>query len=169
MSPTPRQFTRSKLLLSSDLRCVRTADGFSLIEVVMATMVLALAILGCVAALQFAARELDGARMGSAAAQAMQNEVERIRLLSWTGIAALPASEAVALSTDLTAQTAVRNRMSLQRDVADVADTGSPAKMKEIVLTARWRAIDGTSHERVFRMRYAKNGLYDYYYSSGSS
>jgi len=135
----------------------------------MATMVLALAILGSIAAIQVAARELDGARMATAAAQAMQNEVERIRLLSWTGVEALPASAAVTLGTDLTAQTAVRDRMTLTRDVAEVSGTGTPAKMKEIVLTARWLAVDGKTYERVFRMRYAKNGLYDYYYSSGSS
>jgi len=135
----------------------------------MAMCVLAFVIMTSVVAISISVRELDGARMASAAAQVMQNEVERLRLLSWTGIEALPATENVALGSEITSATAVRNRMTLRRAVADVSGTGSPARMKQITLTVRWTAVNGTTHERTFRMLYGKNGLYDYYYSSALS
>lgn len=135
----------------------------------MAMGVLAFAITTSVTAISVSVRELDGARMASAAAQIMQNEVERLRLLSWSGIEALPASETLALGAEITDGTAVRDRMTLIRTVADVAGTGSPARMKQITLTVRWTAVNGTTHERTFRMLYGKNGLYDYYYSSALS
>ena len=141
----------------------RRAAGFTLIEVLMAGVVLAFGITTALVCIQIGMRDLDVARTGTAVSQALQNEMERLRLKDWASIAALPASETLDVDAGFSSASVLKGRVTIVRSVSDV--TGF-ADMKEIAVTARWTSIDGTARSRVYRMRYAKKGLYDYYYSS---
>lgn len=131
----------------------------------MAGAVLAFAICTSILVIQASLREAGLARNVTAVAQAMQNEMDRLRLLNWSELSALPASGTVDLGATYTAATTVPG-LTITRAVADVAGYGSPATLKEITLTARWTStVDGMVRTRRFVLRYGKNGLYDYYYN----
>jgi prepilin-type N-terminal cleavage/methylation domain-containing protein len=138
-------------------------QGYTLIEVMMAAVVLALGLVSALICIQIGVRDLDVARTGTAVSQALQNEMERLRLEDWTEISALPATESLNLGLTFSSISVLNRKVTFVREVKDV--TGF-ADMKEIAVTARWTSIDGRPHSRTYRMRYAKNGLYDYYYSS---
>lgn len=147
-------------------RGARQRAGFSLIEVVAATAVLAFGLCTAVITLQIGFRDLDTAKTSTVVSQALQSEAERLRMLNWTSIVALPASETVDLTTSFTSEAVMGGRLTVTRTLADVTGYDN---MKEIVLRATWTAIDGKSHTRSLFMRYAKGGLYDYYYSAATS
>jgi type II secretory pathway pseudopilin PulG len=137
--------------------------GFTLVEIVMSSVVLLLAIMGSIVALQVAYRELELARATGVVTQVMQSEAERLRLLNWAAISALPAEETINLSTAITSGTLLFGRLNVVRRVEDVADY---ANMKQIHLVAEWTSVDGRSHVRSLILRYSKGGLHDYYYGS---
>lgn len=129
----------------------------------MATTVLAMGLSSAVIVLQGGFRNLDTARISTAASQMIQSEMERIRLLNWESVCALPASAELDLSAIHSTETINGDRVTLVRTVEDV--TGFGGEIKEITVTASWISIDGHPNERIFRMRYARNGLFDYYYN----
>lgn len=132
----------------------------------MAASVMVFGIVSAILVLQTGFRALDTARSTTLASQVIQSEMERIRLLSWSAVAALPAQETLDLDTLLpSGDTADRigRRFSVIRTVGDVA--GKIGDMREITLSVTWRGIDGAAHERTTRTHYARNGLYDYYYT----
>lgn len=131
---------------------------------------MAFAISGCIIVIQMGFKSLDNARSSTLAAQIMQSEMERIRLLNWSNITALPASDAINLSTIFpsgTTSTAMIGKFSAVRTVATVASRDD--EMKSITITVTWSGLDGQSHRRSTTTYYCKNGLYDYYYTLAES
>lgn len=135
----------------------------TLVEIVLSTFVLAFVITASIVCLITASRELELARSSAIATQAMQSEAERLRLMNWDSISALPASEAVDLTAAITSDSLLFGRLSINRAVADVSGFEN---MKEIRLTATWTSSDKRTHTRRLMMRYSKGGLHDYYYGS---
>lgn len=150
----------------SDSRRGAGRRAFTLIEVMAAVAVMALSLGASIIAIQMGMRNLELARVSTAASQVLQNEAERLRLLNWAAITALPATEDLTVPTAFDHESLFKGRVDFTRSVTDV--TGF-SNMKEIVLRASWTAINGQAHERVFRMRYSKGGLHDYYYGSSGS
>lgn len=158
----------------------RVRSAFTLLEVVLATVVLAFGISSSIVVLQTGFRALDTARNTTLAAQVIQSEMERIRLLPWdtsspgklsvagatSGIAAqsgYPRVDTAALFPDGAAATRALERFTVTRTITDVPNRSS--EIKNITITVTWRGIDGVSHRRVSTTQYAKDGLYDYYYT----
>ncbi|MFH1497593.1 MAG: hypothetical protein ABII82_07180 [Verrucomicrobiota bacterium] len=149
---------------ASRARPCAACDGLTLIEVMLSAGLLAFGLIAAIVCIQISTRDLDVARTATAVAQVMQNELERLRMEDWDGISALPAQEVIDLGVTFAADSVLGGRVVVTREVADVADF---ADMKEIVIRANWTsAVDGRPYERTYRMRYTKNGLHDYYYSS---
>ncbi len=145
--------------------------GFTLIEVVMATFVMAVGISASIVSLQFGFKALDNARNTTLASQIIQSEMERVRLLNWTAVSALNERSQLDVSAlfpadDVTADQ-IESRFSAVRATADVADRAG--EMKEITVTVTWKGIDGVIHTRTTSTRYAKDGLNDYYYRIAGS
>lgn len=137
--------------------------GFSLVEVVMATMVMTLGLGSAIIGLQIGMRHLDLARTSTAVSQALQNEAERLRLMNWTAISGLPEVETIDQATTFSTEAILNGRLTMTRAVRDVDGFED---MKEIVLQGQWTSMDGRKHTRIYHFRYGKGGLYDYYYSS---
>lgn len=145
-------------------RSLRLSDrGFTIIEVVMATFVMAFGIATSLITMQSGFKQIDLARGTTIAAQIIQSEMERMRMLSWTGIAALPATQTFDGSTYFSANPDVAGKYTITRTVENNATT--PAEMKDLTVAVRWQTYDGRWHTRSFTALYAKNGLYDYYYT----
>ena len=146
--------------------------GFTMVEVMMAAIVMALGITTCITTLQYGMRAIDTARNMTLAAQIMQSEMEILRLQNWSQISALPASATLDSATSITSGTsttldstltAIAARFTCTRAVADIAGRSN---IKLITLTVVWNGVDGRPHSLTYQTRYAKDGLADYYYVS---
>lgn len=139
---------------------LRHPPGFTLVEVMLAAVVLVLGIATAITTLQRGFQAIDTARHYTQAAQVMQSEVERLRLKSWAQLQSLQDRNDTNVpipavpGLDPTGFTCTR----LIRDVK--------ADMKEITLTTSWRGYDGRTHAARIITRYGKTGLYDYFYTS---
>ncbi len=160
---------RDRPLRSSGRRGPR--GGFTILEVAMAGFVMALGLGTSIAAMQGSFKALDVARDTTLASQILQSEMERLRLMAWNNtsttavdsICELPATETVDLATMFTSAADLAAKFTVTRTVT--TDSARPADVKNIVISVRWRSIDGRTHVRSFRSIYARNGLYDYYYT----
>lgn len=133
------------------------AAGFSLLEVMLAAGVLALGIASSIIVLQRGLQALDTARNLTSATQVMQSEMERLRLLNWAQMEQLEQSHDAAVPID---DGAAGAGLTCTREIRDYK-----ADMKQIVLTASWRGIDGRPHWARMITRYGKSGLNDYFYT----
>lgn len=146
----------------------RTArSAFTILEVTVATFVMAFGLSTATLTMMGGFKTLDVARNITLSSQILQSEMERLRLMDWTDIAALTGSADVDLGSVFTSDADLAGRFTLTRTVSDV--TGKVGEMKEILLQVTWTTMDGRSLSRQFRTFYAKDGLYDYYYTIARS
>lgn len=136
----------------------------------MASFVMLLAISGSIVTMQYGFRALDTARKTTLAAQIMQSEMERVRMLSWSLIQALPEKEKVNLeeifpkntATEVSVFEMIDKTFTAIRTVESLADYDN--EIRQINVTITWTGIDGTAHTRTSSTQYSKDGLYAYYY-----
>jgi Tfp pilus assembly protein PilV len=149
---------KNRPLKSSRLRGRR---GVTIIEVAMATMIMALVLSTSITTLQRAFISLGNARDLNMASQMLQSEMEKMRLADWGTISAFPSSATqIALDPAFTSNPFIGNRFTLSRTVTDPkTDT------RVISLRVRWIGADRRTLSRNLSMRYSRDGLYDYFYS----
>jgi Tfp pilus assembly protein PilV len=136
--------------------------GFTVLEVAMATFVMAFGIATAIVAMQSGFRHLDLSRGTTLAAQIIQSEMERIRMMSWAGVTALPPKETFDGSAFFSSDARAKNYTVTRTRTADPA---RPAEAMNLGVSVRWQTYDGRWHTRSFSSVYIKNGLYDYYYT----
>lgn len=169
MAPTP---------LPRSARRRRPDSGFTILEVSMATFVMAFGIATSIVAMQSGFKTIDVARGTTIASQILQSEMERLRLKSWTDMTALatatdttapyPAGSPAGVemfdgATNFTSSTDVSGKFTVTRTV--VADSTRPSDVYNITISVSWKTFTGRTLTRSFQSMYAKNGLYDYYYT----
>jgi Tfp pilus assembly protein PilV len=145
----------------------RRSRGFTILEVTMATFVLALGIATSIVAIQSGLKFIDVARDTTLASQILQSEIERIRMMSWTSVSALPASAEVSLSDMFSSSATLARRFTVTRTVE--AEASRSADVRLITVSVTWRAVDGRRQTRSFQAKYIRNGLYDYFYTVARS
>ncbi len=134
------------------MRRVR-AHAFTLVEVMVASLVLVFGIVSAISAMQSGVRAMDRTRKLALATQVLQTEMEQLRLKSWTQLDALAGTSTFtpdSAASGASAFTCTRRITSPKSD------------MKEITLTADWRGSDGRPQTAKLITRYGKNGLNDY-------
>lgn len=136
------------------------AGGFTLVEVMVASIVLVLGITTSITTLQQGFRAVDSARNYTFASQVMQSEFERLRLKSWSQLEDLQNSRETTVSVPALSGMATGS-FSCVRAIRDLK-----TDMKEITLVSTWRGIDGREHTVRYVTRYGRSGLYDYFYTS---
>ncbi len=129
----------------------------------MATFVMAFGISSSIIAMQAGFKQIDLARGTTIASQIVQSEMERLRMMSWTMISALPATESFDGSTYFSANPDVAGKYTITRTVA--ANSVEPTGIKDLTVSVRWQSYDGRWHQRSFTAIYAQNGLYDFFYT----
>ncbi len=148
-----------------------------MIEVTIAAAVMALVISGSILVLQSGFKSLDTARKTTLAAQIIQSEMERIRMLSWSRVQDITAEETypkIDLDTIFPQNTALERNVLDQmnraftatRTITPLADFSGD--VVEITISISWTGIDGIAHNRSSTTRYCKDGLYAYYYTIAS-
>lgn len=149
--------------------------GFTIVEVAVAATVLVFAISSAIIVLQSGFKALDNARKTTLAAQIIQSEMERIRMLSWTRVKDLQAAD-----PEIDLETIFPKNTELERQVlAQMVNTFTATRnvtllsafsneIMEIKVTVTWTGIDGIIHNRSTSTRYCEDGLYTYYYTLAS-
>jgi type II secretory pathway pseudopilin PulG len=145
-------------------------SAFTIVEVMMAVVILALVISTSLLVLQTGMRAVDTARNMTLASQISQSALEVLRLQNWTQVSALPAfatvdvnetiSSGVITSLDTTLN-GVASRFACTRTVSD-----PKPNMRVITVAVTWQGNDGRNHSISSQSRYAKYGLNDYFYVS---
>jgi hypothetical protein len=141
-------------------RARRPSKAFTIVEVTVATAVLALGITTALMTLQRGMQALDTARHLGLAAQVMQSEFERLRLKNWDQIQSLQDAAVKTVSIAQVANEQAES-MACQRSIRDLKPD-----MKEIMLVCNWKGYDGRAHSVQYITRYGKSGLYDYFYTA---
>ena len=146
-------------------RAVRRASqrGFTILEVAVAASVMAMGLATSVIALQSGFRHVDLARGTTLASQIIQSEMERIRLLSWAGVCALPETQTFDGSAFFSDSADVAGKFTVTR--TRQPDAARPTQAMNVSVAVQWNTYDGRPHTRRFTSIYAQNGLYDYYYT----
>jgi type II secretory pathway pseudopilin PulG len=139
------------------------SPAFTLLEVMIAATVMALAITTSITTMQRAFAALDSARKTTLAGQIMQSELERMRLENWDVVNGYPGTEDITASipADFAKIRAITDSFIVTREVAE-----AHTDMKRITLTTSWTTHDGRSISRSYSTHYGRNGLYDYFYNS---
>jgi type II secretory pathway pseudopilin PulG len=154
--------------------------AFTLIEVAVSTVILALCIATSITTLQFGIRSVDTARNMTLASQIMQSQMEILRLQNWSQIVALQQVQIDAgfPTTPITVEaeewigtgtatplddtlTELAENFNCTRLVTDISGRSD---IKLITLNVAWNGVDGRAHSLSYQTRYAKNGLSDYFY-----
>lgn len=150
MPPAPlRDFTQKK--------------AFTVVEVMMATGIMALVIATSITTLQRGFISVASARGIAVAGQILQTEFENIRLSDWTTVDAYPAGPTtLTIPATYTSLPTVGNRYTLSRTTATPM-----ADMKSITLTVTWTTMEGRSLTRSQTTYYGRFGLFDFFYNNG--
>ena len=143
-------------------RSLRQDRGFTILEVMMAAIVMAYAITTSITTMQRGFATLDTARNLTLAGQIMVGEMEKIRMLSWDAVSAYPASDTVTIDSSFTSNSRIGNRFTLTRAV----ETAGSADMLKITLSISWKNFDGRTISRSYMTYYAHYGIHDYLYNT---
>ncbi len=133
----------------------RTSGAFTLVEVMVASVVLLFGLVSAITAMQSGLQAMDTSRNLTTASQLMQTEMERLRLKNWAQLSTLQNSNDAHVTLDQI--TSAADRFTCTRRITTLRDD-----MKEITLTAEWHGYDGRAHTANLITRYARDGLSDY-------
>lgn len=152
---------------STDTRSLRTRRNaraaFTIVEVAVAALILALVISTSLITLQRGFVAIDNARYTTLAGQILQSQMEKLRLLTWTQ---LSATSSGSFSTDLdtSASGQLANFTALTQTIAN-APAPFASTAKDITLTATWKGTDGRTRTLTYYTRYVQNGISDFFYT----
>lgn len=139
--------------------------AFTILEVMLAAIVMAFAITTSITTMQRAFLALDTARNVTQANQIMQSEIERMRLQDWSVVNAYSSTATtVTIDSSYTNNVFIGSRYRLSRTATDVAGH-TASGMKQVVFTISWNSYDGRTLSRSLTVYYGQNGLYDYFYN----
>lgn len=142
----------------------RRDRGFTILEVMLATTIMAFAISTSILTLQSAFLSVDTARNITLARQIMMTEMEKMRLGDWATVSGYPvAATTVLVDPNFTDNPRIGNRFTLTRTVSLV---GGDANLLQLTYTASWKGYNRHAHSRSYTTYYARYGIRDYLYNT---
>ena len=151
--------------------------AFTLVEVMLAGAVLALALVGMIQVIVSGSEMLDVARKQTIAMQIIHGQIDQIRLKDWTEVSALPASHSVwvdasdnggSQSANITAGFVFGSKLPAISQQFQCTRTISTVRtdLKQVNFTVSWTGNTGRSYTRTGSTYVGKNGLYVSYQRS---
>jgi uncharacterized protein (TIGR02598 family) len=161
-----------------------SSEGFTLIEVVLAAMVLLAGLVGVIQVISSGVEMLDVSRKQAIAMRIIQSEIDKLRLNNWTKITSLPLSPTsetavVDTSRDPQSKTLFYDATSplTTTDKLRIVEVGTPVDstftcmrtveyvtgetgVRKITFTVTWQRNGGHSYSRSGFTYFAQNGLY---------
>ena len=156
-------------------------QGFTLVEVMMASFVLVTVLLSTLTALMQGFALLDTARNTTLAAQIIESQIEDLRLQPWTTINGYSVDTnqaidlAAAIGSNPSLSTAERNslaqRFSITRRFTNISGRTGLASdgttviptFKRVSFSIAWHDYNNRSHTRSYETLLGYNGLSDYF------
>ena len=149
------------LLRIRRLRSSRRA--FTIVEVALASAIMAMGIATSITVMQRGFAMIDTARSITTAGQIMVSQMEQIRMLDWTVVSAYPPGPTtLTLDSVFSGSSSVGSRFTMTRTVSTPT---SNSNMRQITLTVSWTAYDGRTLSRTMTTYYARYGIHDYIYN----
>src|SRR3954470_11562391 len=137
----------------------RSADAFTLVEVMIAAGVMLAGIVGMVQVVISGSEMLDVARKQTIAMQIIHSQLDDIRLGDWTTVNALPTSStSITINSSLST---VATGFTCSRSISTVK-----SNMKQVTFTVTWTSNTGRRYTRSGSTYVGKNGLYVTYQRS---
>ncbi len=133
--------------------------GTTLMELMMAVMILGLLFGGAITSLGYGFFEIELSRDSVRVAQMLQSEVESLRTKNWTQLEALKGTSTISPDYDISGAEIFGGKYTLIRQL-----TTSKTDQLQLTLKASWKDTRGLPHERKFYTIFTKDGLNDYYY-----
>ena len=170
---------------ASSGRRVNCSDGFSLLEVMIAILIIGIALSAAFASVSRSFSLMENSRDYTRAAQIIQSELEDLRTRSWDKLQELKSTEGefAEFEPDGGFKAAYGDRYTCYRWIADsgsasstpnavlggaVPDTISagmiPPDQLWLFVFVQWQDGKGASQLKWYQMWYTKEGLNDYYY-----
>lgn len=100
VEPTPIAQKIERCVGPAEIWDAKGSRGFTLVEAMVAAIVLVLVIVPAITTLQRGFQSLDSARNPTTASQLMQSEMERLRLKNWSQIEELHNTGVTQISTE---------------------------------------------------------------------
>jgi hypothetical protein len=164
----------------------RSARAFTILEVMVATIVMVLTLTSSLQVLGLGLKAIDTARYSTLAGQILQSQMERLKMLTWTQMisATGPMSfgtfvpnngispQVTNFFTTPPGATAPITYDSCYQSIVydptyDVTVAGVTVHtMVDITLTATWTGADGMQRSRTYYSRYAQFGISDQFYTA---
>lgn len=134
----------------------KTKRAFTLVELMIGMTLAGMVFAGAFSGMKTGFDIVEEARDQSRATQLLQSEIERLRTLNYSDIAALPQSSAISMEGIFA--NAFNNRYSLTRQV-------SPLDDKRVVVTVTINWSNGERQRELSMLTgFTRDGLNDYYY-----
>jgi Tfp pilus assembly protein PilV len=121
----------------------RRREAFTIVEVMMAAVVMLAGIVGMIQVIVSGSEMLDVSRKQTVAAQIIRSEIEKLHLSSWAAINSLPSSASVTINPSL--QT-VSSGFTCIRTITTLSS--SPYVRKRITFSVTWTGNTGRSYTR---------------------
>lgn len=137
----------------------RSKKGLTLVELMVASTVFALAIAGSFAGLLQGFNFIEGSRHYTRVSQVMQSELEYLRSLSWVDLNELPTSEEITPSSQF--NSTFYDDYTIERRI--ISETPSLRRV-EIEVTFSGSNRSGSEISLSFVTYFTQGGLNDYYY-----
>lgn len=145
----------------------RSAAAFTLIEVMIAAGVMAVALVGMIQVVVSGSEMLDVARKQTIAMQIIHGQIDNIRLSDWSTVNGYPASRTVTVSgSDQSTNisygfvfgsnlTTVATDFTCTRTISTVR-----TDLKQVTFTVTWTGNTGRTYRRTGSTYFGNNGLY---------
>ncbi|MDQ8186110.1 type II secretion system protein [Pelagicoccus sp. SDUM812002] len=142
---------------------VKGEGGFTLVEVIMALMVLGLVLVAAFSTVTQALQTVETSRDYARVAQILQSEMEDLRTMSWSALEAQQTTDAGEVSIDLTTEfnDAFGARYQAYRLIED-----RHSNQKQATIRVEWNDARGNARAKQTVSWFTENGLHDYYYRS---
>ena len=136
-------------------------------EVALAATVLALTLVGMIQVVDSGSEMLDLSRKQTIAAQILQDEIDQLRLMSWTAITSLPTAP-TSISSDSTfttfsTQIGGQFPFTGTRTITYLEPTPqpnvNPVLLMQVTYTVTWTGVTGHTYSRTSTTYVGKNGL----------
>ena len=129
----------------SPQRKLKEQEGFSILDAMMAAIILVVGFIGLLEAMALGSHMMDNARRQTLAAQIITNEIDKLRFASWTTVSSLPVSS-TAIAIDSQFNAAIASSGATFTLTRTLTTPDPDTNIKEVNFTVTWVVASNRSN-----------------------